>query len=120
MMPQTTEQRLITVGEAVAARQARRALFPSHLFADPAWDILLEMYVAALHDRQCGIETMAGTALPTKSLLRWIDALVGEGLVIITSKERPICFRLTVSGLNGMERYFAGRMARPAQQSEHW
>jgi len=113
MIPHTTEQRLISVEEARAARRARRALFPSHIFADPAWDILLSMYIAALQDQHCGIDMMADTALPTKALLRWIEALVGEGLVTITSREAPVSFRLSVSGLNGMERYFASGIRPP-------
>ena len=97
---------LKAVQEAIFARNSRRALFPAHLFADPAWDILLVLYAGALEEEHCGLlpHALATTGLPTKSLLSWIDALVGEGLVASTS-DRPAFFRLTLTALSKMETF---------------
>lgn len=105
-MPHSRQQRLKAVQEAIFARNSRRALFPGHLFADPAWDILLVLYAGALEEEHCGLDALATTGLPTKNLLSWIDALVGEGLVASTS-DRPAFFRLTLTALSKMETFFS-------------
>lgn len=92
---------------ALAARCARRLLFPNHLFADPAWDILLALYAATLQEQECGLDCLSATGFTTKLLLCWIDALEREGLVSSIAAERAPRFRLTVSGLSRMECFFS-------------
>lgn len=99
-------QRLRAVADAQAARATRRKLFANHLFADPAWDILLALYETALHGQECGLEGLSSAGLAAKPLLLWIDALNEEGLVAIR-RANPPTFRLTLSGLSRMESYFS-------------
>ena len=93
--------------EALDARRARRMLFPDHLFADPAWDILLALYAAALQEEECGLDCLSITGFTTKLLLSWVDALQREGLVTSVATERRPTFRLTISGLSRMESFFS-------------
>ena len=98
--------RVKAVEEALASRAARRKLFPNHLFADPAWDILLAVYAAALLGEDSGLESFSGSGLAAKPLLAWIDALQREGLIAPRSSAPPT-FRLTLSGLSRMEAFFS-------------
>jgi len=97
---------LRAVADAQTARTARRKLFANHLFADPAWDILLALYETALHGREAGLECLSSAGLAVKPLLLWIDALEDEGLVA-TRRGNPPTFRLTLSGLSRMESFFS-------------
>lgn len=107
LMSHSREQRLAAVEGAEHARQARRSLFPSHLFADPAWDVLLVLYSASLRDQQCGLDALSTAGLAAKPLLCWLNALIGEGLVKASSTTGPATFRLTMSGLSKMECFFS-------------
>jgi hypothetical protein len=105
--PITPELRLASVRETLSARQARRALFPMKILADPAWDILLVLYAAALQDELCSMDALSAAGHPAKEVLRWIDALVGEGLVTPVATEGLASFRLTISGVSRMECFFS-------------
>ena len=104
--------RMKAVEEALAARAARRRLFPNHLFADPAWDILLALYSGALLGKDAGLDSFSGSGLAAKALLAWIDALQREGLIAPRSSAPPT-FRLSFSGLSRMEAYFSSRIEAP-------
>lgn len=104
--------RIKAVEETLAARALRRNLFPNHLFADPAWDILLTLYSAALTGEDRGLESFSGSGLAAKALLAWMDALQREGL-IATRSSAPPTFRLTLSGLSRMEAFFSSPPEAP-------
>lgn len=64
------------------ARRNRDRFFTSELFADPAWDMLLELYAAALGQFKISVSTLCvGAAVPATTALRWIKQLEDEGLV---------------------------------------
>lgn len=65
------------------ARAARRKFFDEQLFADPAWDMLLELY--ALRGEGCRISVSklsVAAGVPCTTALRWIQKLESEGLVV--------------------------------------
>ena len=79
-----TEDHVLSVQ---ASRRGREAVFGRDLFADPAWDILLELYAARLGDRRltrCDLATLVDLQL--SSLERWLRALAERGLVIATGR----------------------------------
>lgn len=97
--------------ELLKARRARSDFFGSHLFADPAWDILLVAYVTLLdHERQL-VSTLIRTSLvPATTLLRWVRTLQHDGWLERT--EEPLdgphaVLELSSAGKAGMERYLA-------------
>jgi hypothetical protein len=106
-MTRSPEQRLIAIQDSLTARSARRALFPAHLFADAAWDVLLELYAAALQGEECGLDALSVARLSARPLLDLLDQLRGEGLVTPISEANPARFRLTLSGLSRMECFFS-------------
>ena len=64
------------------ARRQRELVFGKDLFADPAWDILLELYAAGLGQRRVPTTELAVAAgIPLTTALRWISKLEDEGLV---------------------------------------
>lgn len=66
----------------VSARRGRDALFGAHLFSDPAWDVILELYAARLGDRQVSVSGLARLIGAPKSVTaRWIAVLVDAGIV---------------------------------------
>lgn len=96
--------------ELLKARRARASFFGSHLFSDPAWDILLLTYVALLDQEKLLVSTLLRTSLvPATTMLRWVRALQHEGWLERTdSLEDPQSFlELSAAGKASMERYLA-------------
>ncbi len=63
-------------------RRSRDRFFEAELFADPAWDILLELYAAALGQRRISVSSLCvGAAVPATTALRWIKALEDKGII---------------------------------------
>lgn len=68
-------------------RRGRDAALGRDLFADPAWDILLELYAARLSDSRLAVRDLANSInLPERTAARWICVLAEHGLVL--SRER--------------------------------
>ena len=63
--------------------QRRNAAFGPHLFGDPAWDIMLDLYVAGLEGRLVRLVELCGGGMPTSVVLRWIDVLTRDGFVTV-------------------------------------
>lgn len=71
------------VRNVIRARRVRDGIFPDRLFADPAWDMLLDLYAAHLEERQVSVSSLClAAAVPATTALRWIDNLEGEGLLL--------------------------------------
>ena len=70
------------VRRVIAARAARSRYFSDDLFADPAWDILLELYALRCAQQRISVSKLCLAArVPPTTALRWIDKLDSEGLV---------------------------------------
>jgi len=64
-------------------RRNRDRFFEGDLFADPAWDILLELYAAALGQLRISVGSLcAGAAVPPTTALRWINHLEQTGMIV--------------------------------------
>lgn len=63
-------------------RGRRSRIFGGGLFCDPAWDILLELFVAELSDRKLSVSGASyASAAPHTTGLRWIQRLEKDGWV---------------------------------------
>jgi DNA-binding transcriptional ArsR family regulator len=63
-------------------RRAREAAFGAELFADPAWDMMLDLCLAAELDRQVSVSSLCiAASVPSTTALRWLGALEEKGLV---------------------------------------
>lgn len=67
---------------AYRCRRQREVLFGSQLFADPAWDVLLDLFIAAQENRRVSVKSACVAAsVPSTTALRYIGQLVEQGLV---------------------------------------
>ncbi len=63
-------------------RRRREQLFGAHLFSDPAWDMLLDLYVAQQTGRNVSVSSAClASGVPLTTALRWLRRLEHEGLV---------------------------------------
>jgi DNA-binding MarR family transcriptional regulator len=87
----------------------RRQSFPADLFADPAWDMLLELYAIKCEGRRVSTSKLSIAAgVPSTTALRWIDKLEAEELVVRTvdpMDARRIWIALSATGIAAMESY---------------
>jgi DNA-binding MarR family transcriptional regulator len=91
-------------------RRNRDRFFPMEIFADPAWDILLELYAAELGQQRITVSgACMGAAVPATTVLRWICTLEENQLVQRRSDPfdgRRAFLSLTDDGLAAMNDYF--------------
>ncbi len=65
----------------VRARRARERFFPADLFGEPAWDMLLDLALAAVEGHDVAVSSLCiAAAVPTTTALRWIKNLCDAGL----------------------------------------
>ncbi|MFL6726655.1 MAG: MarR family transcriptional regulator [Sphingomicrobium sp.] len=92
-------------------RRKRVHFFDAALFADPAWDILLELYAAELGQRRVSISSVGiGAALPATTALRWINVLETKGMIWRHPDPmdgRRVFVALTPDTVSAMDRFFA-------------
>ena len=97
-------------------RRLRSRFLPAHLFADPSWDMLLDLYDADLASSQVSVTTLStSSALPLTTALRRLDVLEQEGLVSRfedPTDRRKTLVRLTGEGLAAMEKFFTHYVAQ--------
>jgi hypothetical protein len=66
----------------IACRRLREKLFGKELFSDPAWDILLDLFIAQSEGRDIAIGSACiAAAVPFTSALRWCQMLETRGLL---------------------------------------
>jgi hypothetical protein len=80
------------------------------MFGEPAWDILLDLFIATREQRKVSVMSACiGSAVPSTTALRWITALERENL--ISREDDPDDARrtyvvLTERGYDAMTEYF--------------
>ena len=71
------------VRSLIRARRLRDQYFRGDLFADPAWDMLLDLMAARLEGNRVAVSSLCiAAAVPATTALRWIKALTDRGLFI--------------------------------------
>ena len=105
---------------AVSAREVRRIIrlrrvrdqfFEPELFADPAWDMLLDLYAARLEHNRVSVSSLCiAAAVPATTALRWIKALTTSGIFERRADPhdgRRIFVALSDNATAAMHAYFA-------------
>ena len=70
------------VRDMLRARRIRADFLPGDLFADPAWDMLLDLLAARLEQERVSVSSLCiAAAVPPTTALRWIRTLTDKGLV---------------------------------------
>ncbi|ANI78068.1 hypothetical protein EP837_01655 [Sphingobium sp. EP60837] len=70
------------VRDLLRARRLREEFLPGDLFADPAWDMLLDLLAARLEQERVSVSSLCiASAVPPTTALRWIRTLTDKGIV---------------------------------------
>ena len=70
------------VEDLIRLRRSREVFFGSELFAEPAWDLLLELYHAELSYARLSVsKACKAAAVPSATALRWLAKLCDCGFV---------------------------------------
>jgi DNA-binding MarR family transcriptional regulator len=97
------------------ARRIRHRHLPEPLFGEPAFDMLLALYLCDQGGlRQSVTDLVKYSGAPMTTALRWIDYLVKAGLVTRRANptDRRVAFiELTDKGLNSIEAYLGELIA---------
>lgn len=100
---------LATLRALIRARRLRDHYFSGELFADPAWDMLLDLLLARLEQRPVAVSSLCiAAAVPPTTALRWIKRLTEEGIFVRIADPhdgRRIFIELSDAAAEGMAGY---------------
>jgi len=100
----------VFVREIIRQRQLRTRFFDPELFADPAWDILLDLTAARAEGKQVSVSSLCiAAAVPPTTALRWISQMTETGLldrVRDPADRRRAFIELSDSAAGAMAAYF--------------
>ena len=79
----STEIASSTIRDMLRWRRRRDQLFAGDLFADPAWDMMLDLAAARLEGVDVAVSSLCiAAAVPATTALRWIKTLTDVGLFV--------------------------------------
>ena len=100
-----------TVRSIIRARRLRARFFPEELFADPAWDMLLDLLQAEIAHLRVPVSSLCiAAAVPATTALRWLKTMVANGLFIRRADPhdgRRVFVELSPDASRALRRYFA-------------
>ena len=107
-----SDEALATVAQRIYRARGRRAHhLPPDLFGEPAWDILLDLFVALVRGKRIRTTSAVLAArAPGSTGLRWLAALEDHGLIerrIEPGDRRVRLIRLSPVGYRRMRAYLA-------------
>ena len=106
-----------TVRAVIRARRLRSRFFAEDLFADPAWDMLLDLTQAEIAQVRVPVSSLCiAAAVPATTALRWIKRLTDTGLLVRRADPhdgRRVFVEMAQATSVAMRHYFAeaGRVA---------
>ncbi len=99
------------VRRIIRQRQLRSRFFDADLFADPAWDMLLDLTAARVEHTRVSVTSLCiASGVPPTTALRWITQMTEAGLFQRhedDSDRRRAFIALTDKAAEAMARYFA-------------
>jgi len=104
------------LGDLKAMRRLRSQYFPTDLFSDPCWEMLLDLYDASLSEAEVTVTSLsAASGVPATTALRRMEELQRHDL--ITRREdkddkRRTIIKLTDAGLKAVEKFFETYLER--------
>jgi hypothetical protein len=101
----------MTVQELLRARRLRDQFFGGDLFADPAWDMILDLMAARLSGARVSVSSLCiAAAVPPTTALRWIRHLTQAGIFERwpdTQDGRRVFIALSDKAAMAVHRWFA-------------
>jgi len=99
------------VRNVIRARRLRARFFDEELFADPAWDMLLDLLQAEIAQHRVPVSSLCiAAAVPATTALRWIKTMTDSGLFrrrAYPHDGRRVFIELAPEASLAMRRYFA-------------
>ena len=99
------------VRTVIRARRLRSRFFDEDLFADPAWDMLLDLLQAELAQLRVPVSSLCiAAAVPATTALRWLKTMTARGLFVRRADPhdgRRVFVELDPSASLALRRYFA-------------
>jgi DNA-binding MarR family transcriptional regulator len=101
---------LDTIRQVIRARRLRARYFEEELFADPAWDMLLDLLQAEIAQHRVPVSSLCiAAAVPATTALRWIKSMTDTGIFRRRADPhdgRRVFVELAPSASEAMRRYF--------------
>ena len=99
------------VRSVIRARRLRSRFFEEDLFADPAWDMLLDLLQAEIAQLRVPVSSLCiAAAVPATTALRWLKTMTDKGLFVRRADPhdgRRVFVELAPQASIAMRRYFA-------------
>jgi len=99
------------VRAVIRMRRLRDRFFDRDLFADPAWDMLLDLMAARIERVQVAVSSLCiAASVPPTTALRWIKTMTDSGLfdrIADPDDGRRIFIRLSDAAADKLSRYFS-------------
>src|SRR5437868_127511 len=100
-----------TVRSVIRARRLRARYFREELFADPAWDMLLDLLQAEIAQLRVPVSSLCiAAAVPATTALRWLKTMVSQGIFLRRADPhdgRRVFVELAPEASQALRRYFA-------------
>ena len=100
---------LATARRMIRERLRRQTFFDAGLFADPAWDMMLDLFVAEAEGRETPVMNLClSSQVPETTTLRWVKTLEHAGVFIRQKDEhdqRRVLVRLSPSAAKSLAAY---------------
>jgi hypothetical protein len=100
-----------TIAKVIRARRLRSRYFDETLFADPAWDMMLDLLQAEIRQHRVPVSSLCiAAAVPATTALRWLKTLVSQGLFLRRADPhdgRRVFVELAPGTSVSLRRYFA-------------
>ena len=114
---ETPDVDIETVRAVIRARRLRSRFFSEELFADPAWDMLLDLLQAEIAQLRVPVSSLCiAASVPATTALRWIKTMTEQGMFVRRADPhdgRRVFVELAPAASDAMRRYFA-EVGRPA------
>jgi len=99
------------VRAAIRLRRLRDRFFDGELFADPVWDMLLDLTAARMERLRVAVSSLCiASAVPPTTALRWIKTMTDLGLIVRVDDPhdgRRVFIELSETAAKGMQNWFA-------------
>ncbi|MEO7826885.1 MAG: MarR family winged helix-turn-helix transcriptional regulator, partial [Allosphingosinicella sp.] len=97
------------IRSVIRVRRLRDHFFKGNIFADPAWDMLLDLMAARAERQRVAVSSLCiAAAVPPTTALRWIKGLCDQGLFVrVADPEdgRRVFIELSTEAATRMEAY---------------
>ena len=99
------------VRSVIRARRLRSRYFDEGMFADPAWDMLLDLLQAEIAQLRVPVSSLCiAASVPATTALRWLKTMTSQGIFLRRADPndgRRVFVELAPQASQAMRRYFA-------------